>query len=77
MGRHRAALERFLERAVGDAPVIEAARGLADRWDKIENLGESEGQIPQLAAVYLNTCERLSIPHEDVLAALEADLRAV
>jgi len=73
-GRHRDAVEALLERASGNAVEVETLRGLADRWDQIEQSGEGGGQIPQLAGVLLNTAGLLSIPEEDVLAALEREL---
>ena len=73
-GRHRTAVETFLERATGTPVEVEALRGLADRWDDIEETGEGAGQIPQIAAVLLQAAEKLAIPEEDALAALEAEL---
>ncbi len=73
-GRHRNAVETFLERASGSVIEMEALRGLADRWDDIEDTGDGVGQIPQIAAVLLNAAEKLSIPEEDALAALEREL---
>lgn len=73
-GRHRKAVEAFLETATGSAVEMESLRGLADRWDVVEQTGEGVGQVPQIAAVLLNAAEKLSIPQEDALAALEADL---
>ena len=73
-GRHRNAVETFLERASGSVIEMEALRGLADRWDDIEHTGDGVGQIPQIAAVLLNAAEKLSIPEEDALAALEREL---
>jgi hypothetical protein len=73
-GRHRNAVEIFLERASGSVIEMEALRGLADRWDDIEDSGDGVGQIPQIAAVLLNAAEKLSIPEEDALAALEREL---
>tara|TARA_Y100000114_G_C11704930_1_gene300420 strand:- start:518 stop:682 length:165 start_codon:yes stop_codon:yes gene_type:complete len=53
-------------------------RGLADRWDAIEQgNGEAAGQIAQLASVLLQSAQNLSIPHEDALESLENALRAV
>ena len=75
MGRHRQAVENYLERAEGDPITVETVRGLADRWDIIEKTGEGAGQLPQLASVLLQAATHLSIPHEDALAALEAELR--
>lgn len=77
MGRHRKAVEAFLDRAEGDEVTISTLRGLADRFDEIERSGEGAGQIPQLAAVLLDTAGKLRIPVEDALEALEAELRAV
>ena len=77
MGRHREAVEAFLDRAEGDEVTISTLRGLADRFDEIERSGEGAGQIPQLAAVLLDTAGKLRIPVEDALEALEAELRAV
>ena len=76
MGRHRDAVETFLQTAVGDPVTVEACRGLADRWDAIEAGADGAGQIPQIAAVLLQSCEKLSIPHEDALASLENALRS-
>ena len=73
-GRHRDAVETLLEKASGNAVEVETLRGLADRWDQIEQSGEGGGQIPHLATVLLNTAGLLSIPEEDVLAALEREL---
>ena len=73
-GRHRNAVETFLERATGTPVEVEALRGLADRWDDVEETGEGAGQIPQIAAVLLQAAEKLAIPEEDALAALEAEL---
>ena len=73
-GRHRAAVEAFLEKATGTPVEKEALRGLADRWDVIEKSGEGAGQVPQIAAVLLQAAEKLTIPEEDALAALEAEL---
>ena len=48
MGRHRDAVERHLQTAVGDPMTVETVRGLADRWDAIEQgNGEAAGQIAQ------------------------------
>jgi len=77
MGRHRKAVEAFLERAEGDEVTVSALRGLADRFDSIELTGTGEGQIPQLVAVMLDTAGKLRIPVEDALDALEAELRAL
>ena len=77
MGRHRKAVETFLETAEGDPVVVETCRGLADRWDAIEAGADGAGQIPQIATCLLASCEKLSIPHEDALASLENALRAV
>ena len=77
MGRHREAVEARLDRAEGDEVTISTLRGLADRFDEIERSGEGAGQIPQLAAVLLDTAGKLRIPVEDALEALEAELRAV
>lgn len=78
MGRHREAVEAFLERAEGDEVTVSTLRGLADRFDQIEmSGGEGAGQIPQLAAVLLDTAGKLRIPVEDALDALEAELRAL
>ena len=78
MGRHRRAVETYLETADGDPVTIETCRGLADRWDAIEaGDGAGVGQIPQLAAVLLQSCKDLSIPHEDALASLENALKAI
>ncbi len=78
MGRHRDAVERHLETAVGDPITVETVRGLADRWDAIEQgNGEAAGQIAQLASVLLQSAQNLSIPHEDALESLENALRAV
>ena len=78
MGRHRDAVERHLATAVGDPITVETVRGLADRWDAIEQgNGEAAGQIAQLASVLLQSAQNLSIPHEDALESLENALRAV
>lgn len=77
MGRHREAVEAFLERAEGDEVTISALRGLADRFDEIERTKEGQGQVPQLVAVLLDTAGKLRIPVEDALDALEAELRAL
>jgi hypothetical protein len=77
MNRHRKAVEKFLETAEGDPVVVETCRGLADRWDAIEAGADGAGQIPQIAAVLLQSCEKLSIPHEDALASLENALKEV
>ncbi len=78
MGRHRKAVEKYLETAEGDPVTVETCRGLADRWDAIEaGDGQGAGQIPQIAAVLLQSCKELSIPHEDALASLENALRAL
>ncbi len=78
MGRHRQAVEKYLETADGDPVTVETCRGLADRWDAIEaGDGAGVGQIPQLAAVLLQSCKDLSIPHEDALASLENALKAI
>lgn len=77
MGRHREAIERFLERAEGDEVTESLLRGLADRFDRIEETQEGTGQIPQLAAVLANTAQSCRIPVEDALEALEAELRAL
>lgn len=76
MGRHRQAVELYLETAEGDPITVETVRGLADRWDLIEKTGEGAGQLPQLASVLMQCAQQLSIPHEDALAALEAELRS-
>ena len=73
-GRHRNAVERLLEKAEGNPVEVETLRGLADRWDQIEQSGEGGGQVPQLAAVLLSSAALLSIPEEDALAALEREL---
>ena len=75
MARHRQAVELYLQQAEGDPIVVETVRGLADRWDVIEKTGEGAGTLPQLASVLIQCSEKLSIPHEDALAALEAELR--
>ena len=79
MGRHRKAVEKYLETAEGDPVTVETCRGLADRWDAIEASADNAGagQIPQLAAVLLQSCKELSIPHEDALASLENALKAI
>ena len=77
MGRHRKAVEQYLERAEGDPVTIETVRGLADRWDEIEAGADGAGQIPQIAAVLLQSAEKLSEPHEDALATLENALKVV
>ncbi len=77
MGRHRQAVETYLETAEGDPVTVEACRGLADRWDAIEAGADGAGQIPQIAAVLLQSCKDLSIPHEDALASLENALKAI
>jgi len=77
MGRHRKAVEKYLETAEGDPVTVETCRGLADRWDAIEAGADGAGQIPQIAAVLLQSCKELSIPHEDALASLENALRAI
>lgn len=77
MGRHREAVEAFLERAEGDEVTVSTLRGLADRFDEIERTKEGQGQVPQLAAVLLDTAGKLRIPVEDALDALEAELRAL
>lgn len=77
MGRHREAIERFLERAEGDEVTVSLLRGLADRFDVIEETQEGTGQIPQLAGVLANTAQMCRIPVEDALEALEAELRAL
>lgn len=76
-GRHRDAVERYLERAEGDPITVECVRGLADRWDLVEATNDGTGQVPQIASVLLQAAEKLSIPHEDALAALEAELRTL
>jgi hypothetical protein len=77
VGRHRQAVETYLETAESDPVTVETVRGLADRWDDIEAGADGAGQIPQIAAVLLQSCEKLTIPHEDALAALEDALKAV
>ena len=77
MGRHREAVKAFLERAEGDEVTVSTLRGLADRFDEIERTKEGQGQVPQLAAVLLDTAGKLRIPVEDALDALEAELRAL
>ena len=77
MGRHREAVEAFLERAEGDEVTVSALRGLADRFDEIERTKEGQGQVPQLVAVMLDTAGKLRIPVEDALDALEAELRVL
>jgi len=77
MSRHREAVEAFLERAEGDEVTLSMLRGLADRFDEIERTGDGAGQIPQLAAVLLDTAGKCRIPVEDALEALEAELRAL
>jgi len=77
MGRHRQAVEKYLETAEGDPVTVETCRGLADRWDAIEAGADGAGQIPQIAAVLLQSCKELSIPHEDALASLENALKAI
>lgn len=77
MGRHREAVEKYLETAEGDPVTVETCRGLADRWDAIEAGADGAGQIPQIAAVLLQSCKELSIPHEDALASLENALKAL
>ena len=73
-GRHRDAVEEFLEKASGTPIEVESLRGLADRWDEIERSGDGTGQIPQVAAILLQAAQSLTIPEEDALAALEAEL---
>ena len=46
MGRHRQAVELYLQQAEGDPIVIETVRGLADRWDVIEKTGQGAGTLP-------------------------------
>ena len=77
MGRHRKAVETYLETAEGDPITIETCRGLADRWDAIEAGADGAGQIPQIAACLLQSCEKLTEPHEDALASLENALKAL
>jgi len=75
MRRHRAAVEAQLERS-GGSPVVESVlRGLADRWDQIEQTGLNERQVPALARAILRTVEQLGSHTEDLLADLEAELR--
>ena len=75
MQRHRAAVEAQLERASG-SPVVESTlRGLADRWDQIEQSGADGRQVPALARAMLRTVEHLSSHTEDLLSELEAELR--
>ena len=75
MQRHRAAVEAQLERSSG-SPVVESVlRGLADRWDQIEQTGTDERQVPALARAMLRTVEQLSSHTEDLLSELEAELR--
>ena len=75
MQRHRAAVEAQLERASG-SPVIESTlRGLADRWDQIEQSGTDVRQVPALARAMLRTVEYLSSQTDDLLSELEAELR--
>tara|TARA_R110000824_G_scaffold47396_1_gene135018 strand:+ start:154 stop:390 length:237 start_codon:yes stop_codon:yes gene_type:complete len=75
-GRHRDAVERYLESCEGDPITVETVRGLADLWDSIEISGKNIGQVPQLAAVLMQAAEKLSVPHLDLLASLEAELRS-
>lgn len=75
MGRHRRAVEQFLEKAETDEVTTAALFGLADRWDVIETTQEGTGQIPQLAAVLLNTAQSCRLPVKDALDALEMQLR--
>ncbi|MCP4795125.1 MAG: hypothetical protein GY885_03090 [Phycisphaeraceae bacterium] len=76
-GRHREAIEKYLEVADGDPVTVETCRGLADRWDQVEQSGEGTGQIPQIAAVLLQSAEKLVTFQEDALASLENALKAV
>ena len=75
MGRHRQAVEEYLEITEGDPIVVETCRGLADRWDAIEAGADGAGQIPQIASVLVQCCEKLSTLHEDALASLENALK--
>ena len=50
-------------------------RGLADRWDQIEQSGTDGRQVPALARAMLRTVEHLSSHTEDLLSELEAELR--
>jgi len=73
--RHRSAVEAQLERASG-SPVVESTlRGLADRWDQIEQSGTDGRQVPALARAMLRTVEHLSSHSEDPLSELEVELR--
>ena len=75
MHRHRAAVEAQLEQASG-SPVVESTlRGLADRWDEIEQTGRDERQVPAIARAMLRTAEHLTSHADDVLSQLEAELR--
>ena len=77
MGRHREAVNKFLKTAQCDEVTAATLHGLADRWDIIEATQEGTGQIPQLAAVLLNTAQSCRIPVEDVLQSLELELRGM
>jgi len=56
--------------------VVESTlRGLADRWDEIEQTGTDERQVPAIARAMLRTAEHLRSHTDDVLSQLEAELR--
>ena len=75
MQRHRAAVEAQLERSSG-SPVVESVlRGLADRWDQIEQTGTDERQVPALARAMLRTIAQLNSQTEDLLSEIETELR--
>jgi hypothetical protein len=75
MHRHRAAVEAQLEQASG-SPVVESTlRGLADRWDEIEQTGKDERQVPAIARAMLRTADHLTSHTDDILSQLEAELR--
>ena len=75
MQLHRAAVEALLEQASG-SPVVESTlRGMADRWDQIEQSGTDVCQVPALARAMLRAVEHLSSHTEDLLSELEAELR--
>ena len=73
--RHRAAVEARLETASGNPIVETVLRGLADRWDEIEQTGTDERQVPALARAMLRTSEHLRDDTEDLLSQIEAELR--